>query len=299
MILVAGGTGRLGRTLVGRLTRGGHPVRVLTRDPARAAGFDGSLVEIVIGDVRDPRAVDAAVRGTRVVVSAVHGLTGRGSDSPTTIDVDGNRLLVEAARRHAVERFVLVSVQGAGPRHPLGLARAKHVAEQAVRASGIPATIVRPTAFAELWLHLVGDPLVAGGAARVFGSGRNPVNLVCVDDVAALVEAAIADPAAVEPAVEIGGPDDLGLAELAAVVAAVSGWPLRTSHVPLVALRALSVLARPVAPAFARQAAAGVVLDTADLTFDAAPYRRRYPSLPLTPIAEVARREFGAVGQDC
>jgi uncharacterized protein YbjT (DUF2867 family) len=53
----------------------GHPARVLTRDPAHAAhlrGLGGPPVEVVEGNLRDAHAVDAAVHGSDVVISAVH-----------------------------------------------------------------------------------------------------------------------------------------------------------------------------------------------------------------------------------
>ena len=77
MILVAGGTGRLGTALVTRLAGRGVPVRVLTRDPARAAHLSGQRVEVVTGDVRDPASLAPAVRGAEVVVSASTGSPGR------------------------------------------------------------------------------------------------------------------------------------------------------------------------------------------------------------------------------
>ena len=69
MILVAGGSGRLGKALVNRLLARGETVRVLARH-RRGLG-DG--VDMVEGDVRDPAAVAQAVSGLRSVVAAVHG----------------------------------------------------------------------------------------------------------------------------------------------------------------------------------------------------------------------------------
>ncbi|MBJ7608092.1 MAG: NAD(P)H-binding protein [Candidatus Dormibacteraeota bacterium] len=53
MILVAGGSGRLGTLVVRRLAGDGHQVRVLTRDPARAVHL-GDAATVMVGDVRDP-----------------------------------------------------------------------------------------------------------------------------------------------------------------------------------------------------------------------------------------------------
>jgi hypothetical protein len=67
------------------------------------------------------------------------------------------------------------------------------------------------------------------------------------------------------------------------------------SHVPLPMMRVMAFVMRPVNPALARVIQAGVVMDTQDMTFDPTDLMRRYPSIPLTPLAEVLRRNY--VGQ--
>ena len=135
MILVAGGTGTLGSQVVRLLLERGDRVRVLTRDSARAAHLPNA-VDVLTGDLRDPAAVAAAVRGCATVVSAVHGFVGPGKPSPEAIDRDANIALIRAAAAAGVQHLVLVSVLGAAPDHPMSLHRAKHAAEQALRASG-------------------------------------------------------------------------------------------------------------------------------------------------------------------
>ena len=157
VIVVAGGTGTLGTRLVPRLAEAGLTVRVLTRDPARAGHLAGPGVEVVHGDVRDPARVARALRGAGTVISAVHGFAGPGGVSPASVDRAGNAHLVAAAARTGAA-FVLVSVVGASSGHPIGLFRAKHAAEQTLRASGIPWTIVRATAFIETWATIMARP---------------------------------------------------------------------------------------------------------------------------------------------
>ena len=97
VIVLASGTGRLGSVLTAALTRRGLAVRVLTRDPARAAHLTGPGVEVATGDVRDRASLATAVRGARVVVSAVQGFAGSGGVSPTTVDRQGNINLIDPA----------------------------------------------------------------------------------------------------------------------------------------------------------------------------------------------------------
>jgi uncharacterized protein YbjT (DUF2867 family) len=288
MILVAGGSGRLGSLVVGRLAAGGGAVRVLTRARERAAHLHAAGVEIVEGDVRVAPDVERAVAGAQVVVSAVHGFAGPGGVSPASVDRDGNRHLVDAAAR-AGAIVILVSVVGASAESPMELFRMKQSAEQHLRASGTPWTIVRATAFLETWIDVIAQTKDRAGRMVVFGRGRNPINFVSVRDVAALVERVIADPEARGQTIEIGGPENLTFTALAAAIQG-RGPTIAPRHVPRGALKAMSLLARPFWPERARQGAAALALDTIDLRFDPSTIRARYPDLSLTSPSDVLMR---------
>ena len=195
MILVAGGTGRLGRLVVKQLVDQGRSVRVLTRDPSAATDFVHSGVELVTGDVRDPASLGPALSGVSAVVSAVHGLTGSGGVTPASVDRDGNRNLVDAAAAASPPaEVILVSTVGASPDHPMELFRMKWAAEEQLRASGLPWTIVRSTAFVQTWVELLRETAGTSGRPRVFGRGDNPVNFVSVQDVARAIAHATVHP---------------------------------------------------------------------------------------------------------
>jgi uncharacterized protein YbjT (DUF2867 family) len=268
----------------------GERVRVLTRDPARAAHLPES-VQVVTGDLRNPAAVAAAVRGCVTVVSAVHGFVGPGKPSPEAIDRDANRALIRAAADAGVQHLVLVSVLGAAPDHPMSLHRAKHAAEQALQASGLTWTILRPAAYLETWIAITGAKLAITGQALVFGPGRNPINFVSAHDVAAVVDLAVCDRSLRGQLLEVGGPENLTFTQLAERLITASGSPGRIRHVPLAMLRALSLLARPVAPTFARQAQAAVVMNTTDMTLDTPTIRDRLPTIPATTLDQVITRQ--------
>ncbi|HEX3337144.1 MAG TPA: SDR family oxidoreductase [Jatrophihabitans sp.] len=279
MILVVGGTGRLGSLVVRSLAAAGTPVRVLTRDTQRAAGLPAA---IVTGDLRDAASLDAAVAGCTTVVSAAHGFVGGRHGGPEAVDRAGNFNLLRAAVAAGVDHVVLTSVHGAAPEHPMSLHRAKYAAEQALRPSGLSWTIVRATAYLETWMEIVGGKLADGGPGLVFGHGDNPINFVSVVDVAQIVVATVVDPALRAELIEVGGPENLTLRDLARRLGAT-----RVKQIPRPALRAMSVLARPAAPAFARQARAAVVMDTTDMTFDAAPLARRFPQIAWRRLSDV------------
>lgn len=268
MILVAGGTGTLGTALVGRLAAHGDTVRVLTRDGRRAEHLRSVGVDVVIGDVRDPASVVAAVSGATSVVSAIHGFTGKRPSSPATIDRDGNQTLIRAAVEAGIGHMVLVSVNGAAPGHPMSLHRMKYAAEQALMECGLRWTIIRPVPFLETWVELIGAHLPDQGKALVFGRGDNPINFVSVHDVAVAILEAIHDRALSGRILDVTGSENLTFNEIARRLIAATDQPGRTAHIPLAGLRLMAVLAKPVAPAFARQARAAVVMNTTDMSID-------------------------------
>ncbi|MEO7200934.1 MAG: NAD(P)H-binding protein [Dokdonella sp.] len=262
-----------------RLLARGETVRVLARH--RCSLGDG--VEMVEGDVRDPAAAAQAVAGVRTVVAAMHGF----AEDPRGIDGDGNAHLIEAAQQAGVDHFLLVSVRDVAADHPIEMFRMKSQAEERLRCSGLAWTIIRPTAFMETWLQLLGEPMRNSGRVTIFGRGSNPINFVSVADVACLIDRALRDPSMRGAAHEIGGPQDLSLSEFADLVARTWGLKVVQRHVPVVAMRVMSVLMRAIKPALARQIAAGVVMDTRDMRFDAP----SWPGMVPTTLAQVAQRD--------
>jgi NADH dehydrogenase len=279
MILVVGGTGHLGRRLVHRLLDSGHAVRVMARRADEAQDLADAGAELFAGDVRDPRACTAATTGAGVVISAVQGFAGPGKQSPEQVDRDGNRALTDAARAAGAD-LVLVSVVGASPDHAMSLQRMKWAAEEHVRRSGVAWTIVRGTPFAETWADVLRESRDRRGRVRVFGRGENPITFVSVEDVSTAVVRAVADPALRGHVIEVGGPTDLTLNQLAQMVSPGSS----PRHVPRSLLRVVARAARPVQPQLARLARAAVVLDTADQTLDPGASHAAYPWLTSTAV---------------
>jgi uncharacterized protein YbjT (DUF2867 family) len=295
MILIVGGTGTLGRDLVPRLLARGRSVRTLARHPATPAnGGRPGEVEARIGDVRDAATCASALEGVDTVVSAMTGFAGRDALGSRTIDRDANLLLIEAARRAGVRHVILLSVHQAGPDHPIQLFRDKWAAEEALRGSGLDWTIVRPTAYLETWLGIVGGPLVQTGSTRIFGSGRNPINFVSASDVGQVVELAIADPGLRGATIEVPGPQDLTLDQLADTVESVLGRRGRRQHLSPTMMRIASLVTRVVNPVLSAQIATAMVMDTRDMTVDGQALRARFGSIPMTTAADVAQRMFAS-----
>jgi NADH dehydrogenase len=295
MILVAGATGTLGTKLVGPLGAGEEEVRVLARNPASASSVWGDRAQVVSGDVRDPHVVERAVAGVRTVISAVTGFGPKRDVSPKTVDWQGNAILIQGAKAAGVEHFVLLSVCQAAPDHPIELFRMKHCAEVELMASGLAWTIIRPTAYMETWIELVGAPLLESGKTRIFGHGENPINFVSASDVARYVELAVADPAMQGEAVDVGGPENKTMRDFVATFQELTGFRGRVSHVPLPMMRVMSVLMKPLNPAIAGLIQTAVVMDTRDMGFDSREARTSDPSISPRSLEDVILSDYREV----
>lgn len=286
MITIVGGTGRLGRLVTSHLVAEGEEVRVVGRSTPAMAVPDA---QFVAADVRNPSTLPAAVAGSDVVVSAMHGMDPGAGQSPGDVDRDGNRALIAAARSAGAD-VVLVSIVGATPESPIELFRMKAAAESALRQESSPAapdwTIVRASAFAEMWIDLFRMTAGKSGVPKVLGPGRNTMSFVSVEDVAVAVARAATDRSLRGRIIEVVG-EDLSQTELATLVTPPGKQP---AHIPTAAVWAMGTLLRPVRPSLARVARQTLAMEQLPMGTDATPGHAEYPWLPLTSITTVAHR---------
>jgi NADH dehydrogenase len=125
---------------------------------------------------------------------------------------------------------------------------------------------VRPTPFLETWIDLIGAQIPARGRALVFGPGENPINFVSARDVADVAARAVHHAGVHGQILDITGPEALTFNEIATRLTAAAGLPTNTRHVPLAAMWAMSLVTRRLAPTFARQTQAAVIMNTTDMT---------------------------------
>lgn len=285
MILVVGGTGRLGSLVANRLAAQGRHVRVLSRGLVPPVVPLHEQVERVLGDVRDPTRMQDAVAGAEVVVLAMHGFAGRGGVSPGTVDQQGSRNVIAAAEQADAD-VVMLSIAGASATSPLELARVKYGVEEHLRTSRCRWTVVRSDAFAQTWFGVLEQTAATSHRPMVFGGGKNPIGWVDVDEVAALVEHAVLEPSRRGRILEISGPERLTLEQLATLVMEQHGWPGKPRRLPRLALRAMAIVAAPVRPDLARRARASLAMDVLP-PVDDHPTRAAFPDLPAVPVSRL------------
>jgi putative NADH-flavin reductase len=104
-VTVFGSTGHVGRLIVALAVAEGHDVTAFARDPARLAAIRSERLCVVVGELADSSAVDRAVEGADVVVSAL----GPGARVRRGELADGMRTVLDAMATHGVRRLVALS----------------------------------------------------------------------------------------------------------------------------------------------------------------------------------------------
>ncbi len=238
-VLVAGATGYLGGFVAREFKRRGYFVRALARSEAKVDGMRDVVDEVVLGEVTKPETIKRVCEGMDLVFSSV-GIT-RQKDGLTFQDVDfqGNKNLLEVARKAGVRKFIYTSVFRGPSLVHLDIVKAHEDFVRVLQDSGMPYTVIRPNGF----FSDMGEYLTMARKGRVYliGKGLNRVNPIHGADLAEVcADAAESD---VEE-IEVGGPETFTHREIARLAFRAIGRPERITSVPVWAMRAVVVLVR-------------------------------------------------------
>ena len=285
MNLVAGATGTLGGMIARGLLERGESVRILVRPGSPYEALEQAGADVAFGDVRDPASLAPAFAGVRRAVTTVNSASRGGSDTVESVDLQGNRNLVDAAAAAGLEHFVFVSALGGEVDSPIPFMRAKGEAEAYLQRSGVPHTILKPNIFMEVWIGMiVGMPVQAGRPVTLVGEGRRRHSFISIDDVAAFALAVLGQPAALGRTLVIGGPDALSWVDVVRTFERVLGRSIPIERVapgePL-----------PGFPDVVAQLAAG--MDTYDSVIDMTGLAREW-GVELTSVEDFAQRMIAA-----
>ena len=259
MILLTGASGTVGAALLRRLLAAGRPVRCLVRDP-REIGPERVRVQLVLGDLAAPSSFRHSMRGVDCVVHFAAAIRDAPRASIEELNALATLRLTRAAEEAGVRRFVFLSTLGASPHAGPRFLRSRALAEEAVNAADLDATVLAPSL-----VVAPRDRLILGlerlsrlPAVPVYGRGRACWQPIADADVAACAVAAL-DTSAVGR-YELAGPETISYDGLAEAVIHARGRQARRVHLPPAGLRpAIGLLARALGPA------APVTPDEADL----------------------------------
>lgn len=266
-MLLCGGTGALGSAIARHLSATGTRFRALVRPTTDPAELERLGAVIVRGDLRDPASLAQATAGITTVISGANAI-GRllgGAHDLSIHDVDdvGYQNLITAAEAAGVRRFVYVSALEDQRAVRTPFTDAKAATEARLAQSTLEAVIVRPDMFREVWLGPTGGFDVGHGKVTIYGRGRAHHRFVATDDVAqAIVALALAPHPPTE--VELAGPDAVSAEEAVRAFEQALGRPLKTTHVPRLAMQIGRRLMRPFKPELASIMGMALASDLAD-----------------------------------
>ena len=266
-ILVVGATGQLGSVITRKLLASGAKVRALARNREALARFAPDA-EIAPVDLRDVPKLTEACRGIEQIIATANNNMGKGPTSPSRVDLSGYQNLCAAARNTGVRRLIYVSYRGVAQDALVDIFRIKWYIEDAIRRSGVPHVMLRPTAFMDTWIdQVLAKGIRDKGVATIFGDGRTVANYIAVDDVAEFAVRIVSHPEIVNEAIEVGGPSNVSQNDLATLIERRFKSPGKRRHIPAVLLRALPPVVRPFNEVAARLMTLGLYTAT-----EAAPF---------------------------
>jgi NAD(P)H dehydrogenase (quinone) len=229
-LLVTGAAGQLGRLALDHLaTLHRGPIIAGTRDPAKLADLAARGIEVRRLDFDDAASLAEGFRGidrALIVSTDALGQPGR--------RLAQHRAAVEAAAKAGVKRLVYTSMPNPEPGSPIPFAPDHHGTEEAIRATGLPHTILRVSWYQENLLASLGGILASGTWASAAGEGR--VAHVARADAARAAAAALAAPTPAHGTVDVTGPRGWTVAEVAALIGQVFGRPIQVVPVDDAAL---------------------------------------------------------------
>jgi NADH dehydrogenase len=214
MILVVGATGHLGGLITASLRARHASVRILARPGSAPQSLRDAGVQVAIGDLKSRPTLDAACDGVDVVITTANSALRGGADNVVTVDIEGNRHLIDAARSATVRQFVFVSALGVTTDSPVPLFRAKALTEMHLRESGLPYTILAPDAFMDVWFPMVIGPALSGAPVTLVGQGLRKHSFIAAADVAAFATASVGRADALNRHLPLGGPDAVSWREV-------------------------------------------------------------------------------------
>ncbi len=249
MILVTGGSGFIGRRVVSRLADGGSNLRVLARGQRHADLPEG--VEVARGDVVSGEGLPEAMAGVEKVVHLVAIIRESGGQTFEANIWRGTEKVVEAAKAAEVKKLVYVSAIGAQDNPTYRYLHAKWQAERAVKLSGLPYTILRPSiVFGEgdEFINALAGLVRYNPVVPVAGDGKARFQPIWVEDLVTCIVACLDEDAHAGQTLEIGGPEQLTYDELLDVVKEALGRSRIKVHVPLAVMRPLAQVMEWVLP---------------------------------------------------
>ncbi len=208
-VLLLGSTGFMGRAVSHKVLDAGHQLRVLVRDPLKAAAYKVRGAQVIVGDALNPASLADALKGTEHVVDLVAVRRNR-PQSFLEVNVDGPRRLGEAAKGAGVQSVIMISAIGARLDPQYKYLTSRWMGEQELAKSGVAGAILRFS----LVLGEEGGALTDFERLSAFGpfviipgDGKTQYQPILREDAARCVVEAIGKADLLGKIIELGGPE--------------------------------------------------------------------------------------------
>lgn len=227
-VLVAGGTGYLGRYLIKALNAQGHQVYGLARKREKLDDLNDCIYEIIEAEVTKPETLKGICDDIDVVISSI-GIT-RQKDGLTYMDVDyqANKNLLQETINSGAKKFIYVSVLNGHLFKELKMVQAKERFADELRTSSINYAIIRPNGFFSDMTEVLN--MARQGKVYLFGDGHYKSNPIHGQDLADfMVDKMNSD----ETEIDVGGPELFTQNEIARIAFQSLGRKEKIVHIPI------------------------------------------------------------------
>ncbi len=300
-ILVFGGTGHYGRTIVRSLLDRGEHARVLSRNAAGARSVLGVQPEVIEGDIKSRSTVISALDGTRAIVIALSAFTWKTIRRRAEIERDAVLRVLEEADRVGIARVVCLSGYDvredfAAKLGVIAFARPMLDVQAALAQSRLNWTVVGCAPSMEIFFAMI-----RGTRMTVPGGGPPALPTISPIDVGTIVaQAALRDDLAGRR-IRMPGPEALSFPEAARRISAVWDREIRFQRIPVTPMKIAAVLTRPFNPFLHYLVMAIKLMNhfpeqlVAQVPEDHQKLRETFDFTPTTLEMEAQRRKRGAI----
>ena len=246
VILVTGATGFIGRNLVRHLFEMDRPVRVLIRPSRKSPRLPRGLpVEAAVVSLSDERAIRAALKDVDYIFHLAGAESQGRNANLQAVDMQGTENLARVAAEAGVKRLVTVSHIGASRSSGFPVFKAKGIAEEHIRRSGVPHTIFRTSVVFGPEDHFTTNLArlirMSPGFFPLPSSTRAVVQPLWVEDLVTVLLWSLDNEATVNQTYEIGGSEYFTVRQIVETLMQVTHRPRLLFELHPVFLRALVV----------------------------------------------------------
>lgn len=233
-VLVIGGTGYLGGKVIRELLKLNVTVRAVVRPDSNIASLESKDVTLFKGDLTQPESLYPALKNVDAVVTTAIGYTHRKKgDTLKSVDDNGNKNLIDAAKKMNIPRFVFTSILTADNAATVPHFWQKKLIEDYMDQKKIPYVSLRPGAFLD---QSPGTDFFAAGLKKgklsVMGSTTIKWSYILTDDLATYLAKAAVDPSVPLGKIDIGMTEPMNMEQFVKLASDYKGTPIKLSSTP-------------------------------------------------------------------